>query len=293
MKTPTISIIIPCYNQAEYIRACFDSILNQTFSDYEVIVVNDGSTDNSADIIREYCVGRDNWRMINQINSGVVAARNNAAAHARGTYLYPLDADDIILPRCLEILHRTITTTNNRVVACNVWTFGEINGFFIQPRFNKWEMYGRHECCVISALIYRSDFVAFGGYKNDFNGYGGDDMDYWLNYVDRDMPMTRVADVLFLYRTKAECKSVWRNYDRRVFRARTRHKNARLAAHHPRMRIYAAAYGLLHCRLARFIFRVTACDDKIQYRICKIPIFRRRAPRPEINAHTGPIAVSE
>lgn len=99
-----ISVIVPCYNQEKYIKECLDSLVSQTFKDYEVIVIDDGSTDDSAEIVNEYVKHNKNIRLIRQANQGVVVARNNAIKQAQGTYIYPLDADDVISPSCLEKL---------------------------------------------------------------------------------------------------------------------------------------------------------------------------------------------
>lgn len=86
---PRFSIIIPVYNVEDYIKKCLDSIFQQTFSDYEVIVVNDGTKDNSMDIVKNYPV-----KIINQPNSGLSEARNNGVKSATGDYLIFLDSDD-------------------------------------------------------------------------------------------------------------------------------------------------------------------------------------------------------
>lgn len=88
-----ISVIVPCYNQEKYIKECLDSLVSQTFKDYEVIVIDDGSTDDSAEIVNEYVKHNKNIRLIRQANQGVVVARNNAIKQAQGTYIYPLDIE--------------------------------------------------------------------------------------------------------------------------------------------------------------------------------------------------------
>ena len=93
---PEISVIIPCFNQEKYIAECLDSVWAQTFTNYEVIIVNDGSTDDSLKIIKQYTNKYKNFRLLDQSNQGVVFARNNAISKAKGKYIYPLDADDKI-----------------------------------------------------------------------------------------------------------------------------------------------------------------------------------------------------
>ena len=86
---PKFSIIIPVYNVEKYLKKCLDSVFNQTYKDYEVIVVNDGTKDNSMDIVKDYDV-----KVINQKNQGLSAARNAGVKKATGEYLIFLDSDD-------------------------------------------------------------------------------------------------------------------------------------------------------------------------------------------------------
>ncbi|MDE6250715.1 MAG: glycosyltransferase [Alphaproteobacteria bacterium] len=96
-KTPDISIIIPAYNAAESIAPCLDSILVQDgIQDCEIIVVNDGSTDNTGKIVQEYCHNYNNIQLITQKNSGVSVARNNAMSRAHGHFVSFVDADDMV-----------------------------------------------------------------------------------------------------------------------------------------------------------------------------------------------------
>ncbi len=97
---PKFSIIIPVYNVEEYIKDCLESVARQTFKDYEVIVVNDGTKDNSMEIVKDYKV-----KIINQENQGLSVARNNGVKKARGEYILFLDSDDTIEEELLEKLN--------------------------------------------------------------------------------------------------------------------------------------------------------------------------------------------
>ena len=104
---PAVSIIVPVYNAETTLRHCVDSILSQEFTDFELLLVDDGSQDSSGSICEEYA-GRDaRVRVIHQENSGVSAARNNALDRARGEYLQFLDSDDWITPDATRLLVRT------------------------------------------------------------------------------------------------------------------------------------------------------------------------------------------
>src|SRR5450631_1131590 len=89
-----VSIIVPCYNHAHYLEEALDSVLQQSFSNWECIIINDGSTDNTKSVGEAYVNKDPRFRLINIQNSGVSVAKNTAIAEAKGTYIFPLDADN-------------------------------------------------------------------------------------------------------------------------------------------------------------------------------------------------------
>lgn len=105
---PLISIIVPVYNVAPYLRECLDSICAQNFKDWEVICVDDGSTDGSSAILEEYSTKDSRFRVIHQHNEGVSIARNRGIDVAVGEWLYFIDADDIIVNGALDILSHLV-----------------------------------------------------------------------------------------------------------------------------------------------------------------------------------------
>lgn len=102
---PEISIIVPVFNTGKYLSNCLDSILGQTFSGFEVICVDDGSTDESADILAKYAKNNNRVKIITQNNAGLSEARNNGLEAASGKYVLFVDSDDSIHTRTLEITH--------------------------------------------------------------------------------------------------------------------------------------------------------------------------------------------
>lgn len=101
-ESPKISVIIPVYNVGQYLPKCMDSVINQTLRDIEIICVDDGSTDNSAEILSRYADKDERIILIRQANGGAGAARNNGLQYARGEYLSILDSDDFFEPDMLE-----------------------------------------------------------------------------------------------------------------------------------------------------------------------------------------------
>lgn len=110
MEKPKFSIIVPVYNTEKYLKRCLDSIRNQTFKNYEVIIVNDGSTDNSSDIISKYP-----FKIINQKNQGLSMARNNGVKESSGEYLIFLDSDDYIEKDLLREINNSLSNNPDLV----------------------------------------------------------------------------------------------------------------------------------------------------------------------------------
>ena len=99
-----ISVIVPVYNVEEYLEECLESIQYQTYTDIEVILVNDGSTDSSKEICERFCQADSRFRLINQENKGQSAARNRGVKESIGEYLMFVDSDDVINKNVLEVL---------------------------------------------------------------------------------------------------------------------------------------------------------------------------------------------
>ena len=110
---PEISIIIPVYNAAKYISRCIDSILNQSFEDFELIICDDGSKDDSGKIIDEYAAKDPRIIAIHQENKGVSATRNHALSLAKGNYIQFSDSDDWLAPNSCELLYKAIKKNNS------------------------------------------------------------------------------------------------------------------------------------------------------------------------------------
>lgn len=122
---PVLSVIVPVFNVAPFLRFCLDSIMNQTFSDLEVIMIDDGSTDESGSICDEYAARDERFKVIHQANSGVSAARNVGLGLARGDYLGFVDADDWIEADMYEKMIRKAVETKTSIIVCGVRYVGD------------------------------------------------------------------------------------------------------------------------------------------------------------------------
>lgn len=116
---PNVSIIVPVYNGEKYIRQCLDSLMNQTLNDYEVLVINDGSTDSTSAILEEYETRYNFVRVLTQENRGLYRTRERGIAEARGTYIGWVDADDYVEPDMFAVLYDTAIKNNSDMVYCD------------------------------------------------------------------------------------------------------------------------------------------------------------------------------
>ena len=120
MTHPFVSIIVPIYNVEPYLRGCLDSLLNQTFKDFEVIMVDDGATDSSGAIADEYAQKDKRFSVIHQKNKGLSGARNTGLKVAKGSYISFLDSDDYFHPDFLNLMMQVAQNEQTDVVFCNL-----------------------------------------------------------------------------------------------------------------------------------------------------------------------------
>ena len=205
-KSKKVSIIVPCYKQAEYLSETLDSVLVQTYPYWECVIVNDGSPDNTEEIAMHYCRKDMRFKYVSQKNKGLASARNMGIANSSGEFILPLDADDLIAPTYLEkAVDRFICFPETKLVYCKAVKFGKENCYWDLPPFN-YEQFIWSNCIFCSALFRRSDYDQTSGYRVDLI-YGNEDWDFWLTLLKKDDVVHRIEEVLFYYRTK-DCSMV-------------------------------------------------------------------------------------
>ena len=156
MDESLVSVILTCYNQEPYLAEALDSVLSQTYPHWECIILNDGSTDQSEEIAKQYVSKDPRFVFISQSNQGVVAARNNAIKASKGKYILPLDGDDTIEPQYLELATDLLDQDPElMLVYCDVRKFGAESGILPLAEMNTRNIL-RSGCCV-STSMYRKD----------------------------------------------------------------------------------------------------------------------------------------
>ena len=197
---PKVSIIIPCYNQGAYLEEAVRSVLDQTFQDFEILIVDDGSTDEASIRILKGCP----WpktRVIHTENRGLAAARNNGIREARGEYILPLDADDKIGPGYLEDAVRILDRHPDiGIVYSEAAYFGVRTGHWHLPEYTPDQMLFQN-LIFCSALFRRADWERAGGYNINMI-YGWEDWDFWLSLIQLGVRVYRIPKVHFFYRLR-------------------------------------------------------------------------------------------
>lgn len=119
MSNPAISLVMPVYNVENFLNKALTSVENQTFKDFEMIIVDDGSSDKSYEIAEEFCGRNPNFKLIKQKNSGPAAARNTGVTHCKGEYIAFMDSDDYLEKNFLEELYNLAKKTSADITCCN------------------------------------------------------------------------------------------------------------------------------------------------------------------------------
>lgn len=199
MEKGKVSIIVPCYNKEQYLLDTLNSVLSQTYNNWECIIVDDGSIDNSYSIAKEYCRKNNHFFVIRQDNKGVSVARNTGIYHSDGEFVLPLDADDMIAPSFLEkAIRRFCEVPETKLVYSMVRCFGDSNEIYNLPPFDYQQFLKQNLICC-TALFRRSDYDLTHGYSSTML-YGLEDWDFWLSLLSENDIVYRMEEELFFYR---------------------------------------------------------------------------------------------
>ncbi len=202
---PQISIVIPSYNQGEYLEDCLESVYNQTMSPLEILVIDDGSTDNSLEIANQYMFKdfpmiESPVRVISQVNKGLASARNTGIMNAKGDYIQFLDADDMLKENAIARLTQEIIQTNADIVAPSFKEFGKSDREIILSGFTMEDLKVGNRLGYFSC-IRRQALLEVGGYSPRMT-YGFEDFHLWFDLFRRGKSISIVKDILVMYRVK-------------------------------------------------------------------------------------------
>lgn len=203
--SPKVSVIIPAYNQAQYLPDALDSVLAQTYTNWETIIVDDGSPDNVAEIAARYSGCDSRIKFLHTDNYGLSAARNTGAAHSDGEYLVFLDGDDKIAPEYIENCVKALQSDSYiKVAAPQMQCFG-IHQQIWPVVYEDYAQLLINNPLYATAAMRRADFDAIGGYDERMRK-GFEDWELWIRLLAGKGPdaVWTGPDILFFYRQKQQ-----------------------------------------------------------------------------------------
>lgn len=191
----SISVVITCYNYAKYVSAAIESVLNQTLKPAEIIVINDGSTDDSLAIINKF---GDKITVVDQNNRGIIKTKNIGLGMAKSDWVVFLDADDEMRPNFLESLYSAARQSNADIVYSAMQFFGHEDGVFWSRPYSRYSLL-KGNYITNSSLMRRDAVVAVDGYKEAMH-FGFEDWELYISLAENNKKFKYVREPLLLYR---------------------------------------------------------------------------------------------
>jgi len=213
-----ISIIVPLHNQAAYIIECLESVAAQTYTNWECIIVNDGSTDNSEDVVNQWITHTapsSNYQLISIPNSGVSMARNKGISLAKGAFIVALDGDDTLhknyIAACVAAWKQN---TEAQLVYTNIQEFGTRQRIVDCKPFNLKLL--AKECPFCCGAMYsKLLWINCGGYDTNLQA-GLEDWEFWINTLKNGALVVKATDTYYCYRIKEVSRNLSFNANQRL-----------------------------------------------------------------------------
>ena len=213
-EIPLVSIVVPIYNSASYLPRCLDSILKQTYTNWECILINDGSTDNSSEIAQNYVARDSRFSLYSQENRGLSAARNLGLDHAKGKWLACVDSDDELLPEYLAVLCETGEKNNADLVNGSKQTVHEngpripfiIEAIVCHTKDAQLE-YLHHDHLVTIVKLFRMDIIRDNKLRFNTNIRWAEDIIFVLEFYLHTQCYAACSQPNYLYHIRNDDKS--------------------------------------------------------------------------------------
>ncbi|MCU7614251.1 glycosyltransferase family 2 protein [Chryseobacterium sp. GMJ5] len=194
-----ISIIVPCYEQACYLDECLQSVLDQTYQNWECIIVNDGSADHTEEVAQQWVEKDKRFIYLSKKNGGLSSARNAGIEKAKGEWILPLDADDKIGNQYLEFAEEKFGD-GYKVIYCKAQKFGLIHEEWDLPVYSIKNL-AIQNVIFCTAFFRKEDWVKVNGFDTDLI-YGWEDWEFWIALLKNGGKVYRIDEICFYYRIK-------------------------------------------------------------------------------------------
>jgi glycosyltransferase involved in cell wall biosynthesis len=213
---PLVSVIVPCFKQSHLLDETLQSVTNQTFTEWECIIVNDGSPDNTEEVALKWCSRDDRFKYQHKINGGLPAARNTGVLISKGLYILPLDSDDILHPEYMgEMLKVLDTNLELGIASCHRFFFSGNTDNILQIHKTRGDNVDDllFENQLMPSSMYRKEcWTQVGGYdENMVKGY--EDWEYWISITKLGWKYKIVEKPLFYYRKSTSSMLMTTNRD--------------------------------------------------------------------------------
>jgi len=203
MNTSKISIIVPCYNQADYLQDSLTSVLEQNYDNWECIIINDGSTDNTGEITKKWIKKDLRFKLVTIENGGLSNARNVGVAKAQGNYILPLDADDKISKDYVQLAIKEFEKDNElKVVYSKAKKFGVVNELWDLKAFSLKRL-ATSNMIFCSGIFKKEDWENVKGYDTKMI-YGLEDWEFWISVLKNGGKVKQLDEIGFYYRIKED-----------------------------------------------------------------------------------------
>ncbi|GAA4815352.1 glycosyltransferase family 2 protein [Litoribaculum gwangyangense] len=193
----SVSIIVPCYNQAQFLDDTLQSVFNQTSSNWECIIVNDGSTDNSEGIALKWTEKDSRFKYFFKDNGGLSSARNFGIKKAEYDIVLPLDSDDIISKDLISEVINEFNISNADVVYYEVEFFGKKKGVYTLPKYS-YRTLLLQNVFIACTPFKKANYFKIGGYDEKLKSF--EDWDLWIRMLNENSKVVKIDKTLYYYR---------------------------------------------------------------------------------------------
>ena len=211
-----ISIIVPCYNQAQYLDECLQSVLDQTYTDWECIIVNDGSPDYTEEVAKKWVEKDNRFKYLLKPNGGLSSARNAGIEIAIGEWILPLDSDDKISNKYLELAEKEFNKDYKLIYGKGI-KFGDEDSVLELKEFSLSNL-AFNNTFYASCFYNREDYKKLSGYNEDYI-YGLEDWDFWIRLLEDGGKVFLIDEICFYYRIKTN--SMLKNMQKKQWKLMT------------------------------------------------------------------------